>query len=393
VAKGKLKILYVHRGVEGSDGWGRSFFLATGLVKLGHDVAFMTIKKSGGLGIEKKRLEGVDVVSFPEILPGKLKSSGFGLFSLIFKSFFSIKHRFDLVISDCGHRPSVLPAFLSQYLRGATHISEWWDLYGEGGYYSEKPFYFRVFYGKFEKWFELKSKKLADGIIVLSSWMFQKAKDLGLRNIAIVRGGALTTKLKYFPPTDKSKNRKLVVAYLGMAVTELELLRPVFEAFSEPSIKNKVELWGFGRQIPQQKLEEYGIEDVLVEKGWVDYLSDTSAINEVDIFLMVRKVNDNALAGWPNKLGDYLALGRPVLIHPYGDLVEFVTNHKEGFILVEFEKQSIIDALENVLSNNYDLLEMGKKNRELAESISWERKSAEILAFFDQINQTKNKKA
>ncbi|MCH6198333.1 hypothetical protein MMU07_01980 [Aquiflexum sp. LQ15W] len=351
----------------------------------------MTIKKGSGLTIEKKLLEGVHVVSFPEFMPNKLRGSGFGLFSLILKIPFSIWNKFDLVISDCGHRPSALPAFLNQYLRGANHLSEWWDLFGEGGYYKEKPFYFRLFYGKLEKWFEVKSKRMVDGVIVLSSWMYNWAKKNGIKNIAIIRGGALTSTLKYSPPIKKSKVDKLIVAYLGMADTELDFIRPAFEAFSDPNIKQKVELWGFGKPVSRQKINEYKINDILVEKGWLDYLNDVSAISEVDVFLMVRKVNQNALAGWPNKLGDYLALGRPVLIHPYGDLNDFVAKNQEGFILVDFEKKSIVNALQDILNEKYDLEAMGKKNRILAESISWEKKSKEIIMFYDQIQKSKKK--
>lgn len=384
-----MRILYVHRGVEGNDGWGRSFFLAAGMVNLGHEVTFMTIKKKNGLKIEEKIIEGVAVICFPEILPNKLKSSGFGLFSLFYKIFFSLTNKFDLVITDCGHRPSAIPAFVNQYLWGSTHISEWWDLYGDGGYYKEKPLYFKVFYGNFEKWFEVKSKKLSDGVIVLSSWMYRKAKEIGLEKVAVVQGGAATSKLQFLELSKKAKDEKLVVAYLGMAETELELLKPVFEAFSDPIIKERVEFWGFGKHIPPLKMKEYGLDGILVEKGWIDYLKEIGPLSEVDVFLMVRKVNENALAGWPNKLGDYLAIGRPVIINPYGDLNEFVKANSGGFILVDFQKESIVESIKDLLAGKYNLQEMGLRNRILAESISWESKSLELLKFYDQVKESR----
>ncbi|SMD44626.1 Glycosyltransferase involved in cell wall bisynthesis [Aquiflexum balticum DSM 16537] len=387
MANRKLKILYVHRGVEGKDGWGRSFFLASGMSKLGHSVTFMTTSfQRRFLKFEKKTIDGVLIYVFPDLLPLKLKASGFGIFSLFFKTVFVGFNKFDLIISDCGHRPSNFPAFINQFLFGSIHLTEWWDFYGDGGYYNEKPWYFRIFYGKLEKWLEIKSKKKADGVIVLSNWMFNKALSTGIKNVKIIHGGALTSKLKYQKPLP-DRTGKIKLAYIGMADTELDLMIPFFNSLSDVRIKEKVIFLGFGNILNPLKKKQYGLDKILIEKGWIDYLNDTSVLEEIDVFVMIRKVNENALAGWPNKIGDYLALGRPILINPYGDLIDFVKDNPFGFIPVNFDEESIIQAIIKITSNKFDLIEMGEYNRALGESNSWEKKSGEIISFYKEITK------
>src|SRR5690554_4170602 len=121
-----MKILYSHFGRKGKDGWGRSFYMAKAMANLGHDVVFLTTKENiSFFKVEKENLYNVSVLSYPDFMPSKLKSSGFGFISLIGKLIYTATHKFDLVISDCGHRPSGLPCKLNRKIYKSIYLSEW----------------------------------------------------------------------------------------------------------------------------------------------------------------------------------------------------------------------------------------------------------------------------
>lgn len=384
----KLKILYSHLGREGKDGWGRSFYMAKALANLGHDVTFLTTKDKFSLvRVEKKVYKKVKVLSFPEILPGKIKSKGFGTNSLFLKSYFAATNKFDLVIADCGHRHPGLPCKMNRIFHKSIYITEWWDNFGKNGYYKNKPFLFKLLYGTIETKSEMWDKKGADGVVVLSTFMRDRAFQEGIKEVKIIQGGALVQDLKFSPFT-KGENKKLTFGYLGMGRGEEKHLDPFLRAVSK--FKNKLEFWSYGGYLKEDVIKEYDLEGVIKEKGWIDYLKSSEDLRHIDIFVLMRIDDNISRAGWPNKLGDYLALGRPVLIFPYGDLSEFIKrNNGEGFITTTFDQSSVKKRIEEILRDFYNLEEMGYANRKLAREISWERKAQEFIDFYYSLQDIK----
>lgn len=384
-----MKILYCHVGVEGKNGWGRSFYLAAGLAELNHEVFLITTSNKKGFFPRKiKLLKGVKILSFPDILPNKLVSTGFGFVSLLYKILFSLCNKFDLVVSDCGHRPSSIPGFISGFRKETIHITEWWDYFGEGGYFERKPWYFKITYGFFERRLELSTKRWADGVVVLSDWMRKKALSHGINKVKIIHGGCIEKEIIYNKLNADS--RKLNLCYIGISKSEFEFIKPILKVFQISKIKEKFNLICFGEKIDEEFKKEKGLDDnFFIEKGWINYEDGIDAVSEVDIFLMIRKPDKNALAGWPNKLGDYLAFGKPIIINTYGDVKIFVGNFPEGFIEVEYSEDSLFLELNKVLDGNYDLLKMGRFNLNLSKKLSWKSKASELIEFYNYLFETK----
>jgi len=70
----------------------------------------------------------------------------------------------------------------------------------------------------------------------------------------------------------------------------------------------------------------------------------------------------------------------------YGDLSDFVSNYPNGFIIVKNEVENINKSIDDIINNHYDLDEMGKNNRFIAENyISWNNKSKELLEFYKKL--------
>lgn len=376
-----MKILYSHFGREGKDGWGRSFYMAKAMANLGHEVVFLTNRpETSFLLAKKKNLHKVRVISFPDFLPAKLKSSGFGFVSIIGKLFFAATHKFDLVIADCGHRPTGLPCKLNRKIYGSTYLTEWWDFFGEGGYYDKKPFWFKLLYGRREKRNEIQDKLSADGVIVLSEQMKERAIEINVKNVIVVHGGCLIDEIKPTSVSTKS-DTKINFCYIGMANSEIIELDPILSALTNKVVREKVRLVAYGSAIKAEYIEKYNLEGVIDERGWIDYLKDAEKLDDIDIFIQIRRDNIVSRAGWPNKLGDYMANGKPIIISPYGDLVDFVNKNPDGFITVKYDSQSILEKIKDILSMKYDLKQMGKRNREVAEKNSWESKAAQIIKF------------
>ena len=377
-----MKVLYSHHGMKGKNGWGRTFYMAQGLADLGHDVTLLTINpKCSFFKINTIIYQGVKIKVLPDFFPAKMKSSGFAIWSTLFGLIYSMFHKFEICIADCGHRFTSLPCKLNRFIYHSVYISEWWDCFGKGGYIKKKSRLFRLTYGRLECYNELNDKRKADAIVVLSTFMKDRAVENGIdsEKIFIVPGGSIVKDVKpLYPSYSSVEKRKINIAYIGINNHEIDLIAPFIEALKCENVKNSYRLILYGNTISNEKWNQLGLSEIAEYRGWLDYSKDVSTLKDIDVFLQLLDDNNVSKAGWPNKLGDYLAFGKPVILSPYGDIIDFVKNEK-GFFIVEYNKYSILKILQEIKDIPYsDLKTMGYANRQLAEKISWKNRAKNI---------------
>lgn len=392
--KSSMKILCSNFGLYKKGGWGRTFMLARGLVKLGHDVTIITNSGKNGLFFESIMIEGIKVICFHDILPLKIIKLGFGWFSIANRMFFSLVSPFDIVHAD-SHRPNAYyPCLINRLFHGSHFIIEWWDDFGSNGQLRNKNKLFKIFLGAWEKKTELSSKKNADGVIVLSEFMYQRAIKLGLlkNKLTIINGGADTDFIKYLPVNEKKEKLNIdketkTFGFIDSGDSDLTNLMPFVFAIRKLNNKFKVKFINYGNQISKEKINKYNLKEIVINAGWLDYYrGDASLLAAVDVFVLIKKNNTINKSGWPNKIGDYFATGRPILANLYGDIEKLYKNHNLGIIPVNYDENDIYEKMNDICQGKYDLKRMGEINRKFAEKcISWDRKARDLYDFYRKI--------
>jgi glycosyltransferase involved in cell wall biosynthesis len=373
------RILFVHYSIYSQKRWGRIFPLAKGAAKCGYNVTLLTTSPKKGVIYNTKFLDNVKIIMFRDIIPKFFLKKGFVFISFITRCFYVLLHNYDYVFSDCGECINTGWICKIAQWKGAIYISEWGDLLGKGGYYDYKPKWFKVIYGRYFLWAELYFRKSANYTVVLSSMMKQHAINKGIskEKIIIVPGGAVSDIITH-AYSDKSQleipENIITLGYIGIDNGELQDLRPLIQALHDPLLEGRFKLIVFGKKINKKYIEELNLSDIILEKGWIDYYKDPSPLQCVDIYVLMKSDNIYLSSlGWPNKLGDYMAIGRPVLITPYGDVSQFIKENPDGFITIDTEPRNITNCLYSILNNKYNLKQMGLYNRKVAiEKISWE---------------------
>jgi glycosyltransferase involved in cell wall biosynthesis len=118
----------------------------------------------------------------------------------------------------------------------------------------------------------------------------------------------------------------------------------------------------FGNEL---KGKVYDLERV-IEYGFMPYKDYTTLLSAVDVFLFPFSNKTLNKGRWPNKVGDYMAAGRPTVSNPTGDMVNLFQTHKIGLLAYEDPDDFANKTL--TLLNNEDLLaKIGKRAREVAE--------------------------
>jgi len=389
-----LKILISHTSLYKGGSWGRIFPLATGLVINGNDVTILTTNRSFSLFTQQLTVQGVKIIIYPEIIPPRISRMGFGFLSLFFKIVHVVFNKYDVVHSDNGHRPlSGIPCRLGKRLHKSVYVAEWYDWYGKGGQYDTKKKLFKVILGWYELMYEIKDKKVADGIVVLSEVLRDRAKAFKTDDrIVKIHGGADVSNLKFLLDNSLLKKKfginpsTLTLGYINSNSYILEEFYPLIRTIEEFHLKDKVKILLYGDSVSLQKQLAPDVSDKIIFMGWVDYAVDFEKLQLTDVFFLFKQEILGNRAGWPNCIGDYLACGRPVLLNPVGELEAFTKMYPYAFITTTKEPKTIYTKLEQFLQSIEKYKNEGRRIRQLAEEeISWQSKSRVLLSFYQYL--------
>jgi glycosyltransferase involved in cell wall biosynthesis len=389
-----LKILFSHYGIRDADGFGRSFMLARELAQLGHSVTFLTSQRGyGRFPYEKEMRDNVCILSFAEILPVSFRKGGLGILATLLKCIYIIGKDYDIVHSDSGHRPaSGLPCRLHKFLYRSLYVSEWWDYFGKGGMYDEMPFWYRITLGSYDTRAEISNKKKADGVIALSEFTKQRALAIGIKesNILVLHGGADVRSIQFIPNTDYKKKyglekADLTFGFVGMNEGEVIDLEPFFQAIAKLPSSVKINIFTTGRKLSQSTKNKYFLGDNFIEFGWVDYIDYSEILSCADVFLLLQQDITTNIARWPNKAGDYLAAGRPVLTNNIGDIGLIASQNPGVFYMADWNEASVSACISEIYQHKPDE-PVFLRIRELANMHSWHNKATELVNFYKSIS-------
>lgn len=393
-----MKILLTHFSFYRKNGWGRIFEEAKGLAALGHSVTLMCGNESFGCFYKSHIEQSVKIVSFFDMFPRKYGNTGYGFISVLLKCIYVIFHKYEICHSD-SHRPNAyIPCKVSRFFYKSKVFIEWWDDFEEKAIAKCDKKLFSIFLKKCEINTEVSTKKNADGVIVLSSLLAGRANAVGIdeNRVCMVYGGCNTDKLNYNPFTENYKitmgipSQLLTFGFIGNGDGEFDDLEFFLKALVKIKHHLNIKFLNFGKPFVKtiQRMPE--LKDLIVECGWVDYYADSSSLSAVDVFVLIKKENIINSSGWPNKFGDYMAIGRPILVNPYGEVEVFAQKWRPALIETKNDIESIAKTITDICSDMYNLRLMGEVNRGVAEKNSWMEKAKEIDFFYKRISNNVN---
>ena len=391
----------------------RAFQLGKHLVKAGHAAVLMLISQDKAFGIRRYDREGVWIIECPSFQPViHDKEDGWGPLDILLRCAYGITHKFDVVIGF-GHKPDIaIPALLLKYLKRVTLITDWCDLWGEGGIFAMRGLLKPEYWGtlldralvRFETFLEKLTVRKADGVTVICTPLEEMCGKLAIdrEKVIILRSGCDTEGIK---PMDKRPARRrlglpdgAILGYMGNYHQEAPFLFRAFETISRS--RDDVHLLIIGpryrdRVLPDgnyptegervfRKLPEY-VRAKIIWTGKKKYGELPLYLAAADILLLPMEATPLEVGRWPNKINDYLACGRPIAATNVGDVGKFIKNNECGIVT----KPSIDDYCEAILSNidNEEFLaRLGARARSVAEDeLSWQKITDKLSRFISGI--------
>lgn len=218
-----------------------------------------------------------------------------------------------------------------------------------------------------------KMNPLSSGLIVFTHFLKEYYTSLGFREDCIYVQPNLTDfdfwevpsqKEDYFIGYSGTPGSKDGLPFLFKAIEKLKKEFPVSllvigdTPYGKSMIPNLISV-----------CTSLGIEDLVTFTGLVNYEQVKYLLSKCKITAITRPDNIQTKAGFPTKLGEYMALKKPVLATDFGEVSFYFSDGKEIIIADKCDPDSIAKKIRWLIQNNGLSATIGIKGYEKALSI------------------------
>jgi glycosyltransferase involved in cell wall biosynthesis len=186
------------------------------------------------------------------------------------------------------------------------------------------------------------------------------------------------------------------IAFVGVmndAKDGVSNLIKAFHSIKDKFPSHKVYLvggWNYDTPIHLQLIKDFGLEERVF---WMkEYSRDQipNIICNADLLVLPRPDSKQARGGFPTKLGEYLATGKPVCATRVGEIPDYLTDNESVFFAKPGSVQSFAEAMEKALSDYENAKRVGANGRMVAEKhFNKDIQARKLLFFLNELNTDK----
>jgi glycosyltransferase involved in cell wall biosynthesis len=369
--------------------------MAKHLVQRGHKVSLMLTSDHGKIGVVKTEWDGVQIIECPDLLWGRLRS-GWDPWGLINRMTFLShdKDQYDLVHCFETRPATIYPALYYCHRHKIPFVTDWNDWWGRGGIIDElRPKWYRILFGAIETYYEEAFRKYAAGVTVISSALELRAKAFGIpaERICKIPGGAFPDFFQARPKEICRKRLSLplstpIVGYSSMdAHYDLDILirALVIVAKRYPSVKFLI-TGKLTKSIINLAMS-CGIESNLYLTGLLPYEEVPWYLGCANLFVLPFPDKIYNMGRWPNKVCDYMSLGRPIISNPVGDVKILLESHEIG-LLANYDPVDFAEKIIYIIAHPEIEEKLGMNARNVAITIyDWKILIRKLEEFYSMV--------
>ena len=243
-----------------------------------------------------------------------------------------------------------------------------------------------------QRWLVARIARLGQGAIAIShyleNWMKELTKGTGFKVFHL----PITVDLSYFEQRADPNNDIPVIFYGGSFANKdgLPLLFKAIGQLKRRKTEVRLILTGKGSKRDMDAifaaLEASNISDWVDYKGFLPNDEYYALLNRCDIFCMTRINSSFANAGFPFKLGEFLATGKPVIATDVGNVSQYLQHKKNALVIPPETVDQLADAMEMLIKDPVLGKKIGKAGRSTAEEhFDTKQKSEELRQILSEL--------
>jgi glycosyltransferase involved in cell wall biosynthesis len=149
----------------------------------------------------------------------------------------------------------------------------------------------------------------------------------------------------------RDKDEK-VITYIGFMGGDKDGLSNLIEALAlvkEKGMSFKAQLVGSGPEEDlnrlKKKISDLKLSDTIVFLGSKTIKEIPSILLRSDLLVLSRPDNNQAKAGFPTKLGEYLASKKPVIITKTGEISKYLKDNESAYLVAAGDNESFAEKI------------------------------------------------
>lgn len=385
-------LLLTYEIYNGGGNFIRACSMARELARMGHAVTLISSRGNIGTYARIHMSLGATVIESPDVFPRVIRNDGLSPVDLMWRVWHVWRQPYDLV-HGFGHRPTVsIPSFFHRFLYSKPYIADWCDLWGNGGIADERTGIFGKFLGYFDQVTEGFVYRRVSAVTVISRTLEKRARALGLlkRHTFLLPAGSSVDVI--IPRSQKESRRELglpqkipLVVYVGFTKHDQRFLADSFIELA--SINPQVQLLLLGEKLLLfwKAINAAKIASRVIHLGIVSHEKLGKYLACGDVMLLPYTNREINRARFPNKLGDYLAAGRPVVSNLTGDIKWVFKKHAIGYLTREIPYE-FARAIQSLLIDSKRRKQFGKNARQAGEvDYSWKVLVKTLEQFYEHV--------
>lgn len=232
-----------------------------------------------------------------------------------------------------------------------------------------------------------------DGIVVISTHLEEEMYNLTGGSIPIKRM-PISVNMDLFPDRRQQYGQPVSFFYAGSFAKKdgLPVLLEAFNCIAEKYHNTRLIMTGAGTAEAMSQvnkiIDSSPYKHRIFYKGYLDDAAYYAELAEADILCMTRIDIEYAQAGFPFKLGEYMATGKPVIASSVSDVPSLLQNRREAMLVHPGDCHSIVEAAEVLLNNQEEAFAMGARGRAMAQRLfDYRAQSKEFITFLHKVTE------
>jgi glycosyltransferase involved in cell wall biosynthesis len=363
----------------------RSFPLAREMVKRGHKVSIILISKTHRFRLNEFELDGVHVIESPDLLWDRLRT-GWDPWDTLSRILYlsRVQEKFDLVHCFETRPATIYPALFIAKKHNAPVFTDWNDWWGHHGLIDvNRPVWYPFTFGWVETFYEEAFRTQTAGLTVIASALEKRGIDLGVKpdRICHIPGG--TTSENCFVRTKEECRRyakmPLEGPILGFSSADshldMEIIMDSLVLVAQKYPTVKLIITGQAKKDIFSLVKKNNLQDNVIFLGFLSKEDYPWYLGCADMFLLPMADRPYNYGRWPNKMCDYLSLGRPTVSNPIGDIKTLFEKHDVG-LLADWSPEDFANKIVYLL----DHPDVSEKYSQTALTVAKDEYDWEILA-------------
>ncbi len=300
-------------------------------------------------------------------------------------------HGLDAIILYSEHDPLVVFFWFVARLCRARYVYE----------RCEEPFYQAV-HSRFWRLVSLLDThtlyRLFDAALVISDHLWRYMRPRMRPGAQLFKVPILVDVQQFSAPAPPPLPPGRYLAYCGSLLEEKDGVRSLMQAFAAVSAEfPDLSLVLIGDSIRESRIPTYrryaeglGLAGRVIFTGMVARSELPAYLANASILALARPTSRQAEAGFPTKLGEYLATGKPVLVTRTGEIASYLTDGDDVFFAPPDDVAAFAERLRYILLHAEEAAAVGLRGREAAlRHFDYRANGRRLRTFLDQLCRTR----